>query len=125
MARKMGDDAHAAANAAQLRLLLADLGLIPAPLCREYFAVMRPADLTPVEIADQLARMYHADSGQKENAPSGEERTALAAYLGCHDDVREEAWAVWCGRLAPTRRNDAAYWLNVGFIEPCLEGRPV
>ncbi|CAM4313503.1 hypothetical protein [Deinococcus marmoris] len=82
---------------------------------------MRPVDLTPAEIADQLARMYNADLGQSDDIPSPAERTALADYLGCHEEARAAAWLAWTAELNPLDWDQAEYWLDVEFIEPCPE----
>lgn len=82
---------------------------------------MRTADLTPAEIADQLVRMYQADHGHADDVPSAEERTALADYLGCHEEARAAAWAVWSVELNPADWDAAEYWLDVEFVEPCPE----
>ncbi|CAM3160165.1 TerB family tellurite resistance protein [Deinococcus saxicola] len=102
---------------------------------------MRPADLTSVEIADRLARVYNADLGQSDDIPSPAERTTLADYLGCHEEARAAAWAA---ELNPLDWDQADYWLDVEFIEtwsssnptqsisrdtdvrnPCVKGEPV
>ncbi|SMB85632.1 hypothetical protein SAMN00790413_03482 [Deinococcus hopiensis KR-140] len=49
---------------------------------------MRPADLTAVEIADQLHAAYQEDRRLAPAGPDKHERLALADDLGCH----EEAW---------------------------------
>lgn len=85
---------------------------------------MRPADLTPAEIADQLACMYAADQGDLDDLPSAEERSALADYLGCHEEARAAAWAAWCMELNPAQWDEAEYWLDVEFVEPCPEHQP-
>jgi hypothetical protein len=82
---------------------------------------MRPADRTPAEIADQLARMYAADQGDSDDRPSAEEPTALADSLGCHEQARAAAWAAWSVELNPADWDAAQYWLEVEFIEPCPE----
>ena len=43
--------------------------------------------------------------------------------LGCHEDVRAAAFAVWCQELDGVTEDEAAYWLDVEFIEPCPEER--
>lgn len=85
---------------------------------------MNPASLTPAEIADQLARMYAADHGDSDDRPTPEERTALADYLGCHEEIRAEAWAAWAAELSPADWDEAEYWLDVEFVEPCPEHQP-
>ncbi|WP_415789978.1 hypothetical protein [Deinococcus saxicola] len=62
---------------------------------------MRPAALTPAEIADHLARMYRADHGRSDDIPTPAERTALADSLGCHEEARAAAWAAWTAELNP------------------------
>ncbi|CAM3440374.1 TerB family tellurite resistance protein [Deinococcus saxicola] len=84
---------------------------------------MRLPDLTLIELADLLARAYTADHGEGDDAPSAAERTALADDLGCHEDVRAAAFAVWCTELDDVTDDEAAYWLDVEFIEPCHEER--
>lgn len=84
---------------------------------------MRPVDLTPAEIVDQLARMYAADHGQLDDIPTAAERIALADHLGCHEEARAAAWAAWCAELNPAQWDEAEYWLDVEFVEPCPEGR--
>lgn len=124
MPRVMERDAHARANTEQLRLLLEDLELTTAQARPEYTAPMHPAALTVAEIADQLARIYAADQSLSDDVPTPEERTALADYLGCHEEIRAEAWAAWVVDLNPADWDAAEYWLDVEFIEPCPEGHP-
>lgn len=78
---------------------------------------MRPADLTPVEIADLLAEAYAQDQGYSLDGPTQAERTALADYLGCHEAVRAKAWELM--RADVLDEDAAAYWLDVEFIQPC------
>ena len=68
---------------------------------------------------------YAADHGDSDDLPSAEERTALADQLGCHEEVRAAAWAVWAAELNPLDWDAVQYWLDVEFIEPCPEGRSV
>ena len=84
---------------------------------------MRLTELTPTELADLLARAYGADHDEPGDAPSAAERTALADFLGCHEEVRAAAFAVWCQELDGLTEDEAAYWLDVEFIEPCPEAR--
>lgn len=56
---------------------------------------MRRADLTSIEIADLLSQMYTADHGGQDDAPSRQQRTELADYLGCHEEARASAWEAW------------------------------
>lgn len=84
---------------------------------------MRLSDLTPTELADLLARAYAADQGIGNDGPSATERTALADYLGCDDDARDAAFAVWCEELDGVTEDEAAYWLDVEFTQPCPEER--
>lgn len=86
---------------------------------------MHPADLTPVEIADLLARMYGADHGGQDDAPGQQQRTELADYLGCHEEARTSAWEAWCLELDLEDQDAAEYWLDVKFTQPCPEGRAV
>lgn len=86
---------------------------------------MRLSDLAPTELADLLARAYAADHGEGDDAPSAAERTALADYLGCHEEMRAAAFAVWRTELEGVTENEAAYWLDVEFIEPCHEERAI
>ena len=85
---------------------------------------MRPADLTPTELADLLARAHAADHGEPGDALPPDERLALADYLGCHEEIRAEAWAAWVVDLNPADWDAAEYWLDVEFVEPCPEARP-
>ncbi|MBB5365960.1 hypothetical protein [Deinococcus humi] len=120
----MQNDAHARANAEQLGLLLEDLELTAVLSRPGDTAHIHPADLTPIGIADQLARMYEADHGQSDDMASAEERTVLADYLGCHEEVRAEVWAAWAAGLSPLDWYAAQYWLDVEFVEPCPEHQP-
>ena len=86
---------------------------------------MRLPELTPTELADLLARAYAADHGEPGDALSPAERIALADFLGCHDDARDAAFAVWCTELDGVTEDEAAYWLDVEFVEPCHEERAV
>ncbi|CAM4295406.1 hypothetical protein [Deinococcus marmoris] len=86
---------------------------------------MRLPESTPTELANLLARAYAADHGNGDDGPSAAERTALADYLGCHKDVRAAALAVWCEELDGVTENEAEYWLDVEFVEPCHEERAV
>ncbi|WP_420594292.1 hypothetical protein [Deinococcus sp.] len=82
-------------------------------------------DLTPVEIADVLARMYAADQGATGDAPTPAQRTALADYLGCHEDARAAAFEAWVPELVSVTADEAEYWLDVEFVEPCPEDRVI
>lgn len=86
---------------------------------------MRFADLTPIETADLLARMYTADHGNQEDPPSPQQRTELADYLGCHEEARASAWEAWAVELNPIDWDTAQYWLDVEFVEPCPEQRMI
>ncbi|GGL95445.1 hypothetical protein GCM10010840_36900 [Deinococcus aerolatus] len=86
---------------------------------------MRLPELTPTELADLLARAYAADHGEPRDALSAADRIALADYLGCHEEVRAAAFAVWCQELDGVTEDEAAYWLDVEFVEPCHEERSV
>ena len=96
---------------------------VPAVADPDPEITMRLAELTPTELADLLARAYAADHGEMGDAPGAAERIALADYLGCHEDVRAAAFAVWCQELDNVTEDEAAYWLDVKFIEPCFEER--
>ncbi|OLV16877.1 hypothetical protein [Deinococcus marmoris] len=85
----------------------------------------RLPDLTPAELAGLLTRAYAADYGEPGDAPSAAECTALADYLGCHEEMRAAAFAVWCQELNGVTEDEAEYWLDVEFIEPCHEERAV
>ncbi|GGO22355.1 hypothetical protein [Deinococcus humi] len=50
---------------------------------------------------DQLARLYAADHGDSDDLPSPDEWTALADYLGCHEEARAAAWSAWAAELNP------------------------
>ncbi|WP_255447939.1 hypothetical protein [Deinococcus sp. AJ005] len=39
--------------------------------------------------------------------------------------ARAAAFAVWCTELDDLTEDEAAYWLDVEFIEPCPEGQMV
>ncbi len=43
-----------------------------------YPCPMRPENLTPAEVADQLGRIYAGNQGDSDDLPSPEEHTALA-----------------------------------------------
>ena len=86
---------------------------------------MRPADLTPVEMAESLARMYEADHSGQDDAPSPQQRTELADYLGCHEEARASAWEAWSAELNPADWDTAEDWLDVEFTQPCPEGRAI
>ncbi|SMB81666.1 hypothetical protein [Deinococcus hopiensis] len=83
---------------------------------------MRPADLTPTEMAELLDAAYRDDRGLEGEGLEPEDRQALAAYLGSHEDARAAAWEVW-QELFPDEPEyavsaDIEYWLDVEFIEP-------
>lgn len=84
---------------------------------------MHRADLTPTELADILHRAYLTDLGDDVDAPGPSLRASLADYLGCHPAVRTAAWEAWQESLddAGINPDDAEYWLDVEFIEPCPE----
>lgn len=84
---------------------------------------MRPVELTPVEIADLLDAVYRHDRGGDGIGLLLEERTVLADYLGCHEDVKATVWEAWQQELDSRGedRGDAQSWLNVEFMEPCRE----
>lgn len=87
---------------------------------------MRPAELTPVEIADQLHEAYLHDLGTRPHGPPPAQRTALADYLGCHEDAREHSWEAWTEQLTEDGLDldEAQYWLDAEFIQPCPEELP-
>ncbi|SMB85704.1 hypothetical protein SAMN00790413_03511 [Deinococcus hopiensis KR-140] len=64
---------------------------------------LHPADLTPVEIADQLHTAYQEDRRLAPAGPDEEERLALADDLGCHEEARAEAWEAWQHRAGAGR----------------------
>lgn len=90
---------------------------------------MRPAELTPIEIADLLDAAYRHDQGLADDGPDPETRRALADDLGCHEDARVTALEAWrqVMRDEPGEgEEDAAeYWLDVEFVEPCDGEREV
>lgn len=90
---------------------------------RAYPACMRPADLTPTELADLLHRAFEADLGDVDDPLGPEQRAQLADYLGCHPEIRDAAWDAWLPLLEDEsiEPSDAEYWLDVEFIEPCPE----
>ncbi|WP_420594274.1 hypothetical protein [Deinococcus sp.] len=53
------------------------------------------------------------------------ERTALADFLGCHEEVRAAAFEAWCTELVGVSEDEASYWMDVEFVEPCPEDRVV
>ncbi|UBV45210.1 hypothetical protein LAJ19_20610 (plasmid) [Deinococcus taeanensis] len=88
---------------------------------------MELRDLTPAELADLLDSAYRADRGDGDvDAPGLDVRVALADLLGCHADLRDATWDAWRDELmqAEERVDDAEYWLDVEFIQPCPEDRP-
>ncbi|ASN83468.1 hypothetical protein [Deinococcus ficus] len=87
---------------------------------------MRPADLTPPELADLLHQAFEADLGGLSEPLRPEQRTELADYLGCHPDARDATWEAWQALLEDAGHDpaDAEYWLDVEFIEPCPENGP-
>lgn len=56
---------------------------------------MNPSELSPPEIADLINIAFLHDRGDTDTNISEEERTALADYLGCNEDVRQEVLAAW------------------------------
>lgn len=78
---------------------------------------MHPRDLTPIEIAELLAEAYVQDQVGKQGSLRRDTRTALANYLGCHEEVRAEVWALWRQEVAD--EDAAEYWPDVEFIQPC------
>lgn len=53
---------------------------------------MRPADLTPAELADTLHHAFEADLGDVDDPLGPEQRAVIADYLGCHPEARDAAW---------------------------------
>ncbi len=55
-----------------------------------------------------------------------ETRADLADRIGCDEDLRAEAWAAWRDELIADGRSleEAEYWLDVEFVQPCPEDRP-
>ncbi len=48
----------------------------------------------------------------------------LADFLVCHPDVQAEAWAAWQEIIVEggdIDEDEAQYWLDVEFAEPCPE----
>jgi hypothetical protein len=83
---------------------------------------MHPRDLTPIELADLLDAAYRQDRGLSREGPAPELRVELADFLGCHSDVQAEAWAAWQELMtegSDVDENEAEYWLDVEFVEPC------
>ena len=68
----------------------------------------------------QLYAAYQEDRRLAGDGPDEDERLALADYLGCHEEARAEAWAVWRTVLELEGHDlgDAEYWLDVEFVEP-------
>jgi len=87
---------------------------------------MNVRDLTPVEIADLLDAAWLADLAEGVDGPDAQTRAALADRLGCDEDLRAEAWAAWRDELIADRRSvdEAEYWLDVEFVQPCPEDWP-
>lgn len=87
---------------------------------------MNVRDLTPVELAGLLDAAYRADQGDPVDAPDPLTRVALADRLGCDEDLRAAVWEAWRFELDLTGRNadEAEYWLDVEFTEPCPEDWP-
>lgn len=79
---------------------------------------MRPADLTTPEFVDLLDDAYQEDHGGPSSGLTLAERSALADYLGCHEEARAEVLHLWQERLAWQGGDpeDAAYWLDVEFM---------
>lgn len=89
----MVDDAHAAANAAQLRLLQEELNAALTLL--EYPAATAPTDLIPPETTRLPPGPYRVEQGESEAARD----------------------------LPPAERDTAAVWPDVEFIQPGPEER--
>ncbi|SMB85426.1 hypothetical protein SAMN00790413_03399 [Deinococcus hopiensis KR-140] len=73
------------------------------PLCPRYPAAMHPANLTAVEIADQVHAAYQEDRRLAPAGPDEEERLALADDLGCYEEAGAEAWEAWQHRAGAGR----------------------
>jgi len=84
--------------------------------------LMRLPQMPHTELVGLLARAYAADHGKPRKAPDAAERTALADYLGCHEEVRDAVFAVWCQGLDGVTEVEAKDWLAMEFITPCPEG---
>ena len=85
---------------------------------------MHPRDLTPVEMADLLDDAYREDRGLGTAGLDPVTRLELADYLGCHPEVQAEVWAAWRDVLlleGEIGEDDAEFWLDVEFVEPCPE----
>lgn len=85
---------------------------------------MQPSELSSVEIADLLNTAFLHDRGDAEDNITDDERTALADYLGCNEEARQEVLAAWRELLNEEPEidvNDAEYWLDVEFASPCPE----
>ena len=82
--------------------------------------------LTAIEIADLLNEAWLADLGSGAGGPDEATRAALADRLGCDEDLRAEAWAAWRDELITDGRSvdEAEYWLDVVFVQPCPEDHP-
>ena len=83
-------------------------------------------DLTPIEIANLLDAAYRTDQGEVADGPDAATRSDLADRLGCDEDLRAEVWSAWRDELIAQGRdlNDAEYWLDTEFVEPCPEDGP-
>ncbi|GAA5437712.1 hypothetical protein M8445_17180 (plasmid) [Deinococcus aquaticus] len=66
------------------------------------------------------------DQGEDANALDLDVRVALADRLSCDKNLRAEAWAAWRDdRFAHgSNVNEAEYWLDVEFVQPCPEDWP-
>lgn len=85
---------------------------------------MNVSELSPPEIADLINTAFLHDRGDSDQNIKDAERTVLADYLGCNEDVRQEVLAAWQELLSEEPEIDldeAEYWLDVEFVEPCLE----
>lgn len=82
---------------------------------------MHPSEMSPAEIVEVLHHAYEADIGLTIDAPAAQDRAVLADFLGCHPEIKETVWTLWRQALqgkgiAP---DDAEYWLDREFTEPC------
>jgi hypothetical protein len=83
---------------------------------------MHPRDLSPIELADLLDDAYREDRKLGTNGPDPAVRLELADFLGCHPEVQAEVWAAWRDVLlleGEIEENEAEFWLDVEFVEPC------
>lgn len=83
---------------------------------------LNPTDLTLPALVRLLDVAYRVDQGKLMTSPlSEEDRRRLAAYLGCHDLVRETAWQDWSAELGVCEQEAARYWLDLTLMDPAPE----